>query len=185
MQESWCELKKKKDFARSFPQNSPSSVWLDVMFAALSAVSRLSDSATEEEGGRGWGIVAANYISVDPHRWSLLQLFGFTAPWMRSSRHNQPHSAESSCNSPGFFFAPSLVFCQSHAKQRPSQASLCLGANEPALRYCCSDADNGGGCQYCPSASEAQTGPSARIQSLKNFVHPLDDYVSCVILVSI
>lgn len=51
MQESWCELKKKKDFARrSFPQNSPSSVWLDMMFAALSAVSRLSDSATEQGG---------------------------------------------------------------------------------------------------------------------------------------
>lgn len=189
MQESWCELKKKKDFARrSFPQNSPSSVWLDVMFAALSAVSRLSDSATEEGGGNS----SSQLHKRRPFSGGRPSPVVTAAALQIHGALNVELSAQSATFSRVFlqlgwvfFFAPSLVFCQSHAKQRPSQASLCLGANEPALRYCCSDADNGGGCQCCPSASEAQTGPSARIQSLKNFVHPLDDYVNCVILVSI
>lgn len=159
------------------------------MFATLSAVSRLSDSATEEDGGGGNS--SSQLHKRRPFSGGRPSPVVAAAALRIHGALNVERSAQSATFSRVFlqlgccFFSPSLVFCQSHAKQRPSQASLCLGANEPALRYCCSDADNGGGRQYCPSASEAQTGPSARIQSIKNFVHPLDDYVSCVILVSI
>lgn len=102
-----------------------------------------------------------------------------------SARHNRAHSAESSCDS----VLLSVVLAgrpvlQSHGQQRSSQAPLCPGANQLALR-CYRNAGGDGSWLSILSECQAQTGPPARIQSVQIVVHPLGDYISCGICNSI